>query len=303
VAEPILNQPDPHRPRVGLVLGAGGTRGCAHAGVYSVLSAAGIPIDVVVGASAGSIFGLGVAADVPAERVARVGRDVTPSDMFRFYVGRLRTDRSNPIALLLREAGEGKTFADLPRPFAVRVTDMATGVPQMIDAGPVLPAIQASIALPLIARPVGLNGSYYVDGGLFDTAPVQAARRLGADVVIAVCLGFNYLAPRFLRRRPWTRPVMERLGRQRRPIRGHLLDQLRFGFRLCAASYEPVPPGEDADIAIWPEFNGVSPNSMVGGPFCFGQGVLAAREALPEIERVLSDWPTPARAPLEAAGG
>jgi NTE family protein len=278
------------RPRVGLVLGAGGVRGCAHAGVYAVLSEAGIPVDVVVGASAGSIFGLGIAADYPAEYIAHVGRGASPSRMFRFYAGRLRTDRRNPIARMLWEAGEGKTFADLPRRFAVRATEMATSTPRIIDQGPILPAIEASIALPFIARPVQVDGTHYVDGGLFDTAPVGAARRMGADIVIAVCLGFNYLAPDILRRRPWTQPFVERIGRQSRPIRGHMLDQLRFGFRLCAASYEPCPRGEEADVSIWPEFHGLSPNSMRGGAFCFDQGVLAAREALPRIEEVLAAW-------------
>lgn len=285
----------PSRPRIGLVLGAGGVRGCAHAGAYQVLSEAGITVDIVVGASAGSIFGLGIAADLPAEYIARVGREASPSQMVRFYAGRLRTDRKNPIATMLRDAGEGKTFADLPKPFAVRATEMATSVPRMIDSGPVLPAVEASIALPFVARPVSLDGVHYVDGGLFDTAPVGAARRMGADIVIAFCLGFNYLAPGYLRRRPWTQPLIERLGRQRRPIRGHLLDQFRFGCRLCAASYAPGTPGEEADVSIWPEFNGLSPNSMTGGPFCFGQGVAAAREALPRVEAALAGWRGPTR--------
>lgn len=284
---------NPRRPRVGLVLGAGGTRGCAHAGVYQVLSEAGIPVDIVVGASAGSIFGLGIAADLPAEYIAHVGRNASPSRMFRFYAGRLRTDRRNPIARMLYEAGAGKTFADLPRPFAVRVTEMATGRMRMIDQGPILPALEASFALPFIARPVAIDGTHYVDGGLFETAPVGAARHMGADLVIAVRLGLNYLAPGPLRRRPWTQPLIERLGTQRRPIRGHIIDQIRFGFRLCAASYAPGAEGEEADVTIWPEFHGLSPNSMRGGPFAFAQGVLAAWEALPRIEEALAAWRAP----------
>src|SRR5947209_9526722 len=279
-----MTDPSPQRPRIGLVLGAGGIRGCAHAGAYQILTEAGIGVDIVVGASVGSVIGLGIAADLPTEYIARVGREASPSQMVRFYAGRLRTDRRNPVARMLRDAGEGKTFADLPRPFAVRVTDMATSTPRIIDQGPLLPAVEASIALPFIARPVRLDGSHYVDGGLFDTAPVATARKMGADIVIAVCLGVNYQAPAVLRRRPWSRPLIERLGRQRGPIRGHMLDQLRFGFRLCAASYQPGPPGEQADVAIWPEFNGLPPNSMHGGTFCFGQGLQAAREALPHIE-------------------
>jgi predicted acylesterase/phospholipase RssA len=275
------------RPSIGLVLGAGGTRGGAHAAVISVLAEAGIPIDLVVGASVGSIFGLGVAAGVPAERIIRLVQESSTLDMIRFYVGRLRPGGDNPIARLLLEAGEGKEFSDLPLPFAVMATDMETGRPTVLDRGPVLPAVQASIALPFIARPVELGGRYYLDGGLLDTAPVKVARQMGAERVIAVCLGYNYTAPLFLRRRPWTHRHLERLGTQRRPVAGRMRDQIRFGCRLYAASYTPPIPAEDADVVIWPEFGKVGPNSMSGLHFCFEQGLQAARAALPTIERLV----------------
>jgi NTE family protein len=270
------------------VLGAGGVRGCAHAAVIAVLREAGIPIDLVVGASAGALFGLGVAAGLPTERIVPPVLEATPLDLFRFYAGGLRPRPSNPIARLMLEAGDGKDFSDLLIPFAVLATDVATGQPTVLNRGPVLPAVQASIALPFIARPVSLEERVYVDGGLFDTAPVGPARRMGADRVIAVCLGHNYTAPAFLRRRPWTRGMLERLGRQPRPPSARLRDQLRFSCRLYAATYNPPPPAQDADIVIWPEFGRVGPNSMFGAQFCFEQGMQAIRAALPEIEKVLS---------------
>jgi NTE family protein len=280
--------PEHTRPSVALVLGAGGIRGCAHAGVIGVLREAGIPVDIVVGASIGSMFGLGVAAGLPTERIVEPVRHVTSLQVFRFYAGRLRADRANPIARMLLEAGEGKEFSDLPTRFAVVATDMDTGRPAVLDSGPVLPAVQASIALPFIARPVKIGDCYYVDGGLMDTAPVGVARAMGADIVIATCLGQNYTAPRFLRRRPWTRSLVERAGRQRTPGAGRVRDQVRFVGRLCAASYNPPPPATDADVTICPALPGINPNSMVGGTFCFQQGVEAAHQALPAIERVLS---------------
>lgn len=285
----VQHSPSNNRPRVGLVLGAGGVRGCAHGGVYKVLTDADVPIDLVVGASIGSMFGLAVAAGLPADHVAEVARTVTPLDLFRFYAGRLRPSPSNPIARLLHEAGDGKTFADLPLPFAVAVTDMATGRQELIDSGPVLPAVQASIALPFIARPVPLNGSHYLDGGMMDTAPAHVAHRMGADVVIAICLGHNYLAPDYLRNRPWTQSLLHRIGRQRSPIRGHLRDQIRFGLRLYAACFDTPPPAQDADVAIWPHFGRIGPNALYGASFCYRQGVAATEEALPAIRQALNE--------------
>lgn len=274
--------------RIGLVLGAGGIRGCAHAGAIRVLREAGIPINVVVGASVGSMLGLGVAAGMSAERIVRAVEDTRPVDLFRFYASRLRPQHNNPISRLLLEAGEGKDFSDLELPFAVIATDIETGKPVVLDRGPVLPAVQASIALPFVARSVALDGRHYLDGGLLDTAPIPVARQLGADRVIAVCLGFNYCAPRFLRRRPWTQRWLERVGAQRRPIGPGLRDQIRFGFRLYASTYNPPLPAQDADVAIWPEFNGLNPNSIFGAQFCLQQGESATQEALPEIRSLLS---------------
>jgi predicted acylesterase/phospholipase RssA len=277
------------RPSIGIVLGAGGVRGCAHAGVVAVLREAGIPIDLVVGASVGAMFGLAVASGMPAQRLVDVVRESRPIDLMRFYRGRLRATRSNPIGRMLLDAGDGKSFEDLELPFAVVATDVETGKPVVLDRGPVLPAIEASIALPMIARMAAVEGRYYLDGGMMDTAPVGVARALGADRVIAVCLGYNYMAPGFLRQRPWTRGVLEWLGRQRTPVGGHLRDHLLFTLRLYANSFHAPLPGQDADVAIWPDFGRIGPNSMVGAQFCLEQGYTAAREKLPEMRSLLRD--------------
>lgn len=271
------------------MLGAGGIRGCAHAGALRVLEEAGVRPTLVVGTSVGAMFGLAFAAGVGSDRVAEVIGRSSPLDIARFYfAGRLRTDRRNPIARLLHEAGDGKTFDDLALPFAVLATDFETGAPTVFTAGPVLRAVEASIALPLVARPVPIGGRWYVDGGLFDTAPVGVARALGAKRVITVCLGYNYTAPHFLRRRPWTRPLLERLGGSG-PVRtAGVGAQLRFGCRLYSASFNPPLPAGDADVAIWPEFGRVGPNSMVGARFCYEQGMKATRAALPAIREVLA---------------
>lgn len=240
------------------------------------------------------MYGLALAAELPVEQIVREARNATPLDLFRFYAGRLRPDASNPIARMVFAAGQGKDFSDLALPLAIMATDVETGEASVLDCGPVLPAVQASIALPFVARPVPVNDRLYVDGGLVDTAPIHVARKMGADIVIAVRLGFNYMAPRFLRNRPWTRALFERLGQQRRSVSRGLRDQIRFTCRLYAASYSERISTDQAEIDIWPEFNGLNPNSIFGAAFCFDQGVEAGRAALPEIQRRLSESiPTP----------
>lgn len=282
--------PDPHpsRPIVGLVLGAGGTRGTAHAAVIQVLQQAGIPVDLVVGASVGAMYGLALAAGMPADDLARTARATTSLDLARFYAGRLRPSRFNPIGRLLLETGAGKDFADLNMPFAIMATDLARGITEALTSGPVLPAIQASISLPFIAPPVEIDGRYYVDGGLLDTLPVRATRAMGADLVIGVCLGYNFIAPAMFRP-PSARAALERLGRPTRRSRVPIVEQVRSFARLSAATFDPPPPSREADVTIWPEFGRIGPNSMVGSAFCFDQGLIAAQEALPRIERLLAE--------------
>ena len=78
------------------------------------------------------------------------------------------------------------TFADLPRPFAVVTTDMATGDPFMISQGLVAPAVRASASVPGFVVPAVIDGRTLADAGVSDNLPVDAARALGADYVIGV---------------------------------------------------------------------------------------------------------------------
>ena len=273
------------RDKIGLVLGAGGVRGCAHAGVIEVLHEEGIPIDLVVGASVGALFGLGVAAGVSVEQMSRFTRESTAFDLFRFYASRLRLNRGNPIARLLYDAAVGKTFDDLDLPFAVVATDVTTGEPVVIRSGPLIPALEASFALPLIARPVRIGDAYYLDGGIRAATPVHVAREMGAERVIAVHLGMSFVPPGAVRR-AGVRRMLERLGRQRGPLRGHVLDQIRFGCRAYLSA-DDVPSPAPADVDIWPDVSSIPSNSVRGAAYCYRRGVEAAREALPQV----AGWP------------
>lgn len=164
-------------------------------------------------------------------------------------------------------------------------TDMETARPVAFTQGPIVPALEASIALPFIARPARIDGRYYVDGGIIDTAPVPVARKMGADVVIAVCLGFQFVAPAFIRNRAWTKSLVDRFAT---PGAGpRLRDQIRFGCRLFSEGYDLRPSASDADIAIWPEFGSIKPNRMRGAELCLEQGIRAAEESLPRVLEAL----------------
>jgi NTE family protein len=174
--------------RVALVLGSGGARGYAHVGVIKVLEKAGIPIDLIVGASAGSIIG-GVYAD--SADAAKLEKIMLSSNMRSFVDINLLPAHGGLITGIqeqqfLQENLRSRNFNDLKIAFATVATDLTTGAPVVLKQGSVIAAIRASTALPGLVRPVVLNGLTLVDGGAVEPLPVQIAASYHPQVIIAV---------------------------------------------------------------------------------------------------------------------
>lgn len=177
-------------PRVVLVLGSGSARGFAHAGVLKVLEEQHIPVDMIIGTSAGSIIG-SLYADNPSA-----------SSLYRLL---LKTPRHDVLDLSLMDLEPGiisghqlqnfllknmraRSFEQLPIPFFAVATDVHTGKIHAFGSGPIAPAVNASSAVPPFFRPVTLYGNTYIDGGLIDPVAVDVARRYHPELIIAVSL-------------------------------------------------------------------------------------------------------------------
>ena len=206
------------RRKLGLVLGGGGVRGIAHVGVLNALARAQIAPDVIVGVSMGAVIGAAYAVrDDWLEALDAVNRDRLPSfaegEEEGLALARMRSlvrsarrlapsvwswgrqgyeefGRSTLDGLL----GEGCTFEETQVPLAVVATDIVRGERVVIDKGDLVQAVLASGAIPGLGRPVVRDGQTLIDGGFADPAPVDVARDLGADVVVAVHVG-QYPAP------------------------------------------------------------------------------------------------------------
>ncbi|MCL4778187.1 MAG: patatin-like phospholipase family protein [Gammaproteobacteria bacterium] len=210
------------RPRIGLVLGGGGAKGAAHIGVLRVLDELHIPVDCVAGTSMGALVGGTFAAGMPAAEIERevlainwaktVGteglRDRTPireklagasyTNNIRFGLrngklqvpgGLLKTqDIEDVIRGLVGNARLTRDFDDLPIPFRAVATDMLGGRMVVLDSGDLSVAMRASMAVPGAFAPVVIDGQVLADGGQMRNLPVDIARSLCADVVIAVSL-------------------------------------------------------------------------------------------------------------------
>ncbi|MFN7965741.1 MAG: patatin-like phospholipase family protein [Acidobacteriota bacterium] len=214
-------------PKVGLVLGGGGARGAAHVGVLIGLEGLRVPIDAIAGTSIGSIVGGLYAAGLSTEQLDELFRRSNWDDLFldtpprrhlsfrrkqedQLQLWRLRLSfehgkvvlptglvSGQKLGFLLRSltiagAPDGEISA-LPVPFAAVATDIASGKKRVLDRGDLVKAMRASMAVPGVFAPIEWNDTLLVDGGLSDNLPIEEARALGAEVVIAVDVGFPLL--------------------------------------------------------------------------------------------------------------
>ncbi len=208
------------RPCVALVLGGGGARGGAHIGVLKALEELQTPLDLIVGTSIGAFVG-GLYAS--GNRVKDIEQLFQQADWNSGYQDALSRDKipnrrkrqldNIPIHLDLGLGlngvkipkgflqGQGlkqlidsmvglhptyTSFDELPIPFRAVAADIETGQEVVIDAGDLATALQISMSLPGILRPVERDQKFLVDGGIANNLPVSVAQALGADIVIAV---------------------------------------------------------------------------------------------------------------------
>lgn len=211
------------RPRIALVLSGGGAKGAAHIGVLKALEEKRIPVDIVVGTSMGSYVAGMYAMGLSAEEVERMTLSIDWNKGYQDKVGRdelslrkkqqsekyqLRTDigvngdqtqlpdgffQGQSMASLLRHATSNlpvqKSFDNLPIPYRAMATDMETVTPFVLDHGSLAKAMQASMSIPGALKPVDWEGHILADGGTVNNMPVDVAKAMGADVVIAVDIG------------------------------------------------------------------------------------------------------------------
>jgi NTE family protein len=279
--------------KLGLALGAGGTKGAAHVGVMQVLDEAGIAVDVIAGTSIGSLYGGLVAVGRSPQEIADGIRNNPKREVVEFFRRRLKIRDGNQLSRRFYEALAGHHIEDLPIPYAATASDIVEKRSVTIASGPIIDAIEASIAIPVIARPVAHQGRYLLDGGFWDAAPVDAATELGADVIVAVELGHPYTLPQRLREpAAWLAQRMERASLTR-TFAG-------VPFTIHAAASE-LRPGRTAHIVLRPVMGGLA-NSVLGMAQCLDAGIEAAQEALPAIRALLAGE-TPRAVAAEYAPG
>ena len=172
--------------KIGLALGGGAAKGFAHIGVIKMLEASGIHPDVVAGTSAGSVVGALYASGMDAFALQQTafGLDEAKIRDVRLFSGGLVQGQA--LQDYVNQLVHQQPIEQLKLPFAAVSTELETGTRTVFGRGNTGRAVRASSSIPGVFEPVEIHGKHYVDGGVVSPIPVDAARRLGADFVIAV---------------------------------------------------------------------------------------------------------------------
>lgn len=291
----------PAHPRIGLVLSGGGARGSAHIGVLKVMEELRIPVHVVVGTSMGSLVGGGYASGLTAEQLEERVTQVVWDDLFNddparkewparrkessaapawgFTVGvrdgKVRLPKGaisgQKVQLFFNDLVKGvetvQRFDELPIPFRAVATNLENGDMVVFDHGSLPVAMRASMSVPGLFAPMEANGQIYVDGGLVRNLPIDVARRMGVDAIIAVNLGSGYL-PR------------DQLGTIV-GVTGQMIAILTE--QNVQASLKQIDPKRD--VLILPDLGDITSGDFDRAPEAIATGVAAARKAAPQLAR------------------
>jgi len=211
------------RPKICVVLSGGGARGAAHVGVLKVLEELRVPVDCIAGTSMGALVGAAYATGTTVPEMEKITAAITTELLFKedppraersmrrkaddyrpFFGPEIGVGGGKGLGLpkgvvtgvqletVLRELSKAKgyyRFDALPIPFRAVATDLVTGKAVVFSDGEIANVMRASMSVPGAVAPAEFDGMMLVDGMLTSNLPVETARAMGADIVIAVNVG------------------------------------------------------------------------------------------------------------------
>jgi NTE family protein len=282
-------EPTSHKRRgVAVVIGSGSVKCAASLGLVNALDRANIPIDMLVGCSAGCLYATLLASGRTTAQAADMTRELWTSSiterhnrmawlkaafprLFRFDARFGLRDDALIMQRLAAAFGESR-IETMKIPLHLTATDFATGNQMVFSRGRAIDAIRASIAVPFLFSPWPIDGRLYIDGYMSDPLPVGVAMREGADVIVA--MGFDS-------------PNQERVSNAARfafqvsSILSNNLLKSQFAFHGLAHHAEIIP--------IIPQFGErIRLFDTEKIPYIIEEGERAAVEQIPYLKRLLA---------------
>ena len=273
--------------KIGLALGGGGARGLAHIGVLKVLEREKVPIAAIAGTSMGGIIGGAYASGISIQDIEKEThrvrkRRVQLRLLDLTFIGGSLLKGTRIYQYIASMLGENLTFDDLRIPFAVVAVDLNTGRQVILKEGKVVDAVRATMSVPGVFEPVRSGSLRLVDGGILNNVPVDVARSLGAEVVIAVDV-----LPHFTPNMPGEPPLVHPLKLPYTPEAIQELMHVEFvmiseltEYRLCQAQPDLVlRPVLPVEMSLFIGFDRAEDAVQAGEA--------ATEEALPRIKELV----------------
>ena len=281
---------------VGIALGGGAAFGVAHVGVLRALEAAGVPIDLVVGTSMGSIVAMGYAGGLRptameeiAGRIGNVRTVLSALDVTVTRPGLLRGDRL--VSIFGPLLGSVQTFEQLLIPAQTVACDIESGERVCLGEGRLDAAFRASSSVPMIWAPVRRDGRTLVDGSMVDPVPAEVVREMGADLCIAVNVvpqlqrGVTTALQRFYKRVNTFNPLSYTSGSREMPNVFDLVMNSIQSLQYELGNFKAI----SADVRINVELAEFTWIDFHRALELIARGAEAATAALPDIERTLAE--------------
>lgn len=253
---------------VALALGGGASKGFAHIGIIKVLKENNIPIKIVTGTSAGSIVGSMYASGMSPDRLELEAEILGKTDLVDLTLSTSGFIKGEKLQNYINRKVGNRPMQQFPIKFAAVATDFESGKPVVFNVGNAGQAVRASASIPNVFQPVVIGSRKYVDGGLSQPVPVSAAKKMGANFIIAVDIS----------------------ARPAKNVSQGMFSYLDQTFNVMSQTALRQELGQ-ANVVIKPQ---VLELGSVGG---FDQkqraiqlGEQAARAALPEIKRKLAAY-------------
>lgn len=260
------------RKTVGLALGSGAARGLAHIGVIKVLEDNSIPIDAIVGCSAGALVGGAYACGTSVREMTEKALSIRQADIIRYLdlglAGRYGLLRGNNVTKLIKDLTGGCSFIETKIPFIAIATNIKSGEEMAFETGEIWSAIRASISIPGIFAPHRIEDEYYVDGAVSNPLPSNYLTAIGLDIIIGV-------------------DVVPDVAKTRVDGAPNLVTVLLNSFDIFQERLVKMVV-HHSDIRIRPSIEGIQAHEFHRAEEIIDRGVKSTMEKLDEISRAVS---------------
>ncbi len=265
VQVPPVVQPSPKPAKVALVLGAGSSKGFAHIGVLKILESNKIPIHMIIGTSVGSVVGSLYAYGYDAFQLQKMSFSIEKGDIVDLTIPDNGFIKGEKLEEFVNKTLKYTPIEKLKIPFYAVATDIQNGQEVVFGKGNTGTAVRASCSIPGVFRPVKISDRMYVDGGVVSPVAVDAAKRFGADIVIAVDISTEV----------------------EHTFPGNTVETILQSLNIMYSKLESVQLSQ-ADVVIKPKVGYIGSADFSKRHEAILEGEKAALEALPHIMKILT---------------